>query len=75
MPPVKRPPSAFVAFASIRARKVKETSPTRVPYADTLREASAAWKKLSDAEKEVSVIFCNTMVLEVLIKMCFPFYP
>jgi len=51
-PPHKRPSSSFVLFVSERLKQHKAASKTPVPFADTLREASVAWKKLSEDDKK-----------------------
>ena len=56
MPPVKRPPTAFVAFSKEIQERRKASSGPPLPLKDTLMESSAAWKLLSTADKEVSIL-------------------
>ena len=55
-PPFKRPMASFVAFTLEKMKQQKANSDSPIVYADTMRECAAAWKKLSETEKKVSVL-------------------
>lgn len=69
-PPFKRPKSSFVVFALERAKEMNATSKTPISYMNTIRESSAAWKKLSEAEKSVSILLF-TWHWRQLSKLCY----
>lgn len=55
-PPKKRPLTGFVAFTMEKVKEAKEKTPgTSLAFTNILAERSAAWKKLSDEEKKVSI--------------------
>lgn len=55
-PPVKKPMSGYVAFASEYMRRARETLPKPIAYTELMREASVEWKKLSEAQQKVSIL-------------------
>ena len=56
LPPFKRPTVSFVAFTLEKLKQQKVNSDSPIVYSDTMRECAAAGKKLSETEKQVSVL-------------------
>jgi len=52
MPPTKRPLASFVAFVVEKKKERKASGMEEGLFADVLRECGAAWRKLSEAEKQ-----------------------